>query len=125
MQQVEEFMQDIFRARKAEEKIILANRSDYRQKYFTDDCFWDSRKGTLEMIETERVVSSDKSGSAVLVITEYMVPFYSSGGRLHKRRYHLRAAGESWLICHVDHQCPVCLGQGDEGCKGCKGQHWK
>jgi hypothetical protein len=29
------------------------------------------------------------------------------------------------VISHVDHECPVCHGQGDELCFGCKGKHWQ
>lgn len=125
MQQVEEFMQELFLARIADEKRILANRVGYRQKFFTADCYWDSRTGTLEMIETELIVSIERSDSEAAVITEYKVPFYTSGAQMHRRRYHLKAAGDSWLICHVEHQCPICHGQGDEGCNSCKGKHWK
>ena len=125
MQEVKEFMRDLFLTRMAEEKRILVNRMPYRQKFFTSDCRWDSRAGTLEMIESELIVSLEKSDSEVAVITEYEVPFYASGVRKHRRRYHLKAGDDSWLIRHVEHQCTVCNGQGDEGCTGCKGKHWR
>jgi hypothetical protein len=124
MQRIEEFMRDLFLTRIAEEKRILENRVGYRQKFFSSDCRWDNRAGTLEMIETELIVSVERSDSEAAVITEYKVPFYASGVQVHRRRYHLKAAGDNWLIGLVEHECLACHGQGDEGCRNCKGKHW-
>lgn len=122
MLQIEEFMRELFLARIAEEKQILANRVGYRRRFFVADCNWDNRAYTLEMIESEDVVSKDDTGSTI--ITEYQFPPCAVGSRTRRRRYHLKAVGDSWLICDVEDQCFVCRGQGDEGCIGCKGKHW-
>lgn len=124
MQQVEEFMRDLFLARAAEEKQILASRAGYRQKFFSSDCYWDSRTGTLEMIETEQIVSIKRTDSEAAVITEYKVPYYVSGARSFRHRYHLKVEGDNWLIWLVENECPACHGQGDESCVYCKGKHW-
>jgi hypothetical protein len=124
MQKVEEFMQELFRSRIAEEKKILAERVGYRQRFFAPDCRWDSRIFTLEMIESERIVSIGTSSSGVEVVTEYSASVSPRSARISRRRYDLRAAGDSWLICSVGLQCPHCHGQGDEECLGCKGKHW-
>jgi hypothetical protein len=47
MQSVEEFMSQHFEERVAEEKREQASRAPFRQKFHTDDSFWDSRAGTL------------------------------------------------------------------------------
>jgi len=122
--QIEEFMQELFLARAAEEKRILANRVGYRHKFFTADCRWDSRAGTLGMIETEVIVSIEESDLEARVITAYNAPFYKSGDKLHRARYHLKKAGENWLIRLVENECLACRGQGDESCICCKGKHW-
>ena len=124
MQQIEKFMGQLFRARIEEENRILANRSPYRQKYFTPDCRWDNRAFTLEMLETERIISIEVSDSEAAVITEYKASVSAPSAQINRRRYHLQAGGDRWLISHVDHQCPLCHGQGDESCFGCKGKHW-
>jgi hypothetical protein len=124
MQQVEAFIKELFSARIAEEKTVLANRAGYRRKFFCPDCRCDSRSGTLQMIETEVIVSIEESDSEAAVVTEHEVPFYASGVQTHRRRYHLKAAGDSWLISDVEMQCVYCHGEGDEGCMGCKGKHW-
>lgn len=124
MQRVEQFMRELFLARIAEEERVLATRAPYRQKYFKPGCQWDSHAGTLEMIQTESIVTVEGSDSEAKVTTEYKVPFYARGPQTHRLRYHLEAAGGSWLVCRVDLQCPACRGQGDESCISCKGKHW-
>ena len=123
MQQIAKFMHELISARIAEEKGILERRAMYRERFFHPDCFWDNRKGTLEMIETERIVGTEVSGSKAMVITEYNVPVYNAGGGLDRLRYHLVKTHESWHICFVEQRCPRCQGKGDE-CLRCNGKHW-
>jgi hypothetical protein len=117
-------MAQLFRARIEEEKRILGHRTQYRQKFFTRDCRWDSRAFTLEMIETERIISIEGSDSQVAVITAYRASVSPPNSQVNRRRYHLQAGYGSWLIAHVDHWCPICHGQGDDRCLGCKGKRW-
>src|SRR4051794_20871738 len=124
MNQIEHFMQSLFSSRLAEEKQILHNRISCRQKFFTPDCHWDSRVGTLKMIETEAIVSIEESDLAAIVITSYNVPFYKNADQTHRRRYHLNRSGDTWLIRLVETECLACLGQGNENCICCKGKHW-
>lgn len=124
MQKAEDFMAELFQARIAEEKRSLTNRAPYRKRFFAADCVWDSRIGTLEMIESELIVSIERSDSEAAVITEFKVPFYASGAQMHRRRYHLKVADDSWLIYKVELQCLACHGQSDESCLFCKGKHW-
>jgi inhibitor of KinA sporulation pathway (predicted exonuclease) len=124
MQQVEEFMAALFRTRMEEERRILANRAPYRQRFFTPDCRWDNRAFTLEMIETERIISVETSETEGAVVTEFKASVSPRGARINRRRYHLGASGDGWLISKVEAQCPLCHGQGDQGCLGCKGKHW-
>lgn len=124
MQQVEEFIGQLIRVRIEEEKRILANRAHYRQKFFTPGCRWDNRQFTLEMIETERIISIERSDTEAAVITEYKVSVSVPSAQINRRRYHLKAGGDGWLISDVDHQCPLCHGQGDGSCFSCKGKHW-
>ena len=124
MQPIKEFIRDLFSASLAEEKKMLASRSPYRQKFFSSDCRWDSRAGALEMIETERIVGIDESDLEARVITAYDVTFYASGVKTCRRRYHLKAIGDNWLIWLVENECPACNGQGNQSCIYCKGKHW-
>ena len=124
MQQVQEFMRELFHTRIAEEKRILASRASYRDLFFTPDCSWDSRRFTLEMLETERVNSIELSDSKAVVITEYKASVSALGAQINRRRYHLILECGRFLICRVELQCPYCHGQGDAKCLGCKGSHW-
>lgn len=123
-QQVEGFMRELFHARIAEEKTILANRRAYREKFFTAECRWDNREFTLEMIESERVVGIHSSDSNITVVSEYGVSVAPPSARINQRRYHLKVEGQRFLICQVDLQCPYCHGRGDADCIGCGGRHW-
>ncbi len=124
MEKVEDFMQELFQTRIAEEKSILANRAAYRKRFFTSDCRWDNRQYTLEMIESERIVGVENSGSEVAVITEYKASVSPPSAQINRRRYNLKTESDHFLICRVELQCPYCHGHGDNGCMGCKGKHW-
>ena len=103
-------------------------RSPHRQAYFAPDCRWDSRRGTVESSEAEKILNVSQDGEETLVDTT---------GRSHNRvtfplRYHLRPQGESWLIYQVEAQCPGCQGTGKlhgdasgQECHFCGGKGWK
>jgi len=120
MKAIKDFMRELFDARIAEERTILANRAPYREKFFVADCLWDSRRFTLEMIESEKIVSIDDSDAQPVVITEYAC----SVSPLSRRRYSLRSESNSFLISSVEAECPLCHGHGDENCVACKGKKW-
>ena len=125
MQKVEEFMRDLLSERIAEEMKILTNRAGYRQQFFSADCLWDSRAYTLEMLESEKIVSIEDPGDSAVVITEYKATLPKLGVVSFRRRFHLALEGDHWLIRLVESECLACHGQGDESCVGCKGKHWK
>ena len=124
MQQIEDFMREFFRARIVEEEREMASRAPFRQKYFTTDCKKDSRAGALEKFQSEKVASVSGSGSEVAVITVFKSPFHKPANQMHRERYHLKPAGDSWLIWKVELACPMCHGLGDEDCIYCKGKQW-
>ncbi|MFQ3168049.1 MAG: hypothetical protein ACI8QI_000586 [Limisphaerales bacterium] len=115
-------MSEYLLARAADEKQHLASRAGYRRKYFTDDCFFDSRKFTLEMIESEKVVDIEQSVQEAKVITTYSV--HIKGTTLtNRQRYHLKPLEESWLIEKAEMACLNCKGR-DNDCVICKGKRW-
>jgi hypothetical protein len=117
MQSIEEFMLEYFQARSAEIKRDLAERAVFRQKYFANDCLWDSRTGVLERSESESVESVSGSDDIFLVI--------SSNENLPKRlRYHIAAEGIRWLIQEVEVECLYCKSEGDTSCVFCRGTGW-
>jgi hypothetical protein len=122
------FMAQYFRDRT---ELIIAEierRSPHRQQYFAADCVWDSRRGTVESSQAEKVLDVTEAGDEVLVVTT---------GRSHDsiafpQRYHLRPKGDSWLIQQVETRCPGCHGTGksahgdpDGTCRFCGGKGWK
>ncbi len=128
MTSVEQFIAQYFEDRT---KLIIAEierRSPHRQNYFDSGCRWDSRQGTVESSQAEKILSVSQAGSETLVVTT---------GRSHNSitfplRYHLRPKGGTWLIHQVESQCPACHGTGEGhcgeesgGCRFCGGKGWK
>ncbi len=122
MQPLDDFMRDYFLARIAEEERERPNRVAYRRKFYTADCFFDSREGTIEMIESEHVLATnDETGE---VITAFTNPILE-GSPPQKQRYLLTRSGEAWLIREVQLACYSCGGEpGNEGCMLCHGKGW-
>jgi hypothetical protein len=118
MQSAEEFMRDFFFARTAQIKKELENRVPFRQKFFTDDCFWDSRNGVIELNESESIISITDFDNEVEVVTQQAEPF-------PRLRYHLQKVGQSWLIRGVDAECLSCgQARGNAECVFCNGTGW-
>jgi hypothetical protein len=125
MQPVEEFMREFLRERVAEERREQASRAPFRQKYYSDDCFWESRVGVLEKYESETLVSTSCSGDEALAITTSEYPSVSKDFRYAKLRYHLEAAEGQWKIRSLDFACRYCKGEpGCSACIFCNGQGW-
>ena len=117
-------MRDYFRARIAEEQRELRNRAGFRQKFYTPDCFFDSRAGTIKMIESEQVISSTANGETEDVITVITNPLVKGSGP-RKQRYLLIKSGDAWLIREGQLACHSCDGKpGNEGCMLCHGKGW-
>ena len=124
METVEEFMQRYFDERIAEEKREQSSRAPFRRKFHADDCFWDSRAGTLEMIQTEKVLKVSASGRTAEVITTRHSPTLSCSA--HQLRYRLQDHSGSWLIREVDVWCHSCRGEaGKDNCSFCHGSGWR
>jgi hypothetical protein len=123
MRQVDEFMLEFFRARIAEERRHQASRLPFRNKFFADDCWYDSRADTLRRIESEKIISIEKRKPGCIVITEQAL-CNSRGVKAMRFRYHLQAAGDDWIIRDVFTGCVVCGARGDTSCPCCKGEQW-
>ena len=123
MQSIEEFMRQYLDERITEERREQASRAPFRRKFHTDDCRWDSRAGTLEMIQSERILNVSNSGATAEVITTRDCSRLING--VHQLRYHLQRGGEGWLIQSVDLWCHACHGvRGQESCIFCHGTGW-
>lgn len=119
MQSATEFMQQYFEDHTLEERREQAARSPFRRKYYTDDCYWESCAGTLEMIQTEKVLKASASDATAEVITTRHIP------SVHQLRYHLDRNGDGWLIRSVDVWCLSCHGEaGVRECIFCHGTGW-
>ena len=123
MQSVDEFMRQYFKERIVEEKREQLSRAPFRRKFHTEDCFWDSRAGTLEMIQLEKVLKVSSSDATAEVITVRECP--SIPNSLHRLRYHLQVYGDDWRIRNVDVWCVTCNGEtGKDSCMFCHGTGW-
>src|SRR5208337_4543650 len=95
-----------------------------RRKFYMEDCFSDSRAGTVEMIESEHIVSFSVENKKGQVITRFRKPF-SSEDEWDKQRYRLEPTGDTWLIREVQLACFSCGGEsGKNACVLCHGAGW-
>ena len=117
MQTVEEFMADFFQARTAQLQSEAENRTAFRQRFYAQDCNWDSRAGSVERSANERDVDVSTSDDVTYVVTEGTDPW-------PELRYHVHFVNGAWLIARVDGQCFACCGGiGATECI-CKGTGW-
>jgi len=124
MQSLEQFMKEYFCARIAEAKRELIERASHRKKYYTDECTFDSRIGTIKMIEFESrsIISCSMAGDEGEVFTRTKHPRHDFG---FKQRYRLKAEGEGWLVRRVDFACFQCDGEyNNKSCVFCHGEGW-
>jgi hypothetical protein len=122
MQSPEEFMLQYFGERLTEAKREMESRAPFHRKFHTIDCTWDSRKFTVEMLQSEKILSVSSSGVATEVITTRQT---GESSIIHQLRYHLQASNDSWLIQSVDFWCQTCRGEkGKDSCILCHGTGW-
>jgi hypothetical protein len=123
MQSLEEFMRDFLQTRIALAKSEQSTRARYRQKFYTPDCIFDSREGTVEMLESETIIRSsagDGAGEVVTEVTNPLCPYPPV-----KHRYCLKQEGGSWRIRDVQVACVQCAGEpGNRTCPVCRGTGW-
>ena len=118
-QSAEEFMREFFRARTVELRRELEARAPFRTKFFAEDCIWESRKGTINDSESEKILSVSSSDLRAEIVTRPASPF-------PKLRYHLQAENRRWLIKSVDLECFLCAeGTRNSECPVCKGTSWR
>jgi hypothetical protein len=117
MQDPEEFMRLFFHARTEQIQQELESRKSFRNMFYADECYWDSRKGGKERSEREKIVRVSRSENDTYVVTEGTDPW-------PQLRYHLRQVNDSWLIHSVDGQCFSCRGESGAFDCVCKGRGW-
>lgn len=122
---IEEFMREYIRDAVAEEQRVLASRTPFRRNYYSDECLWDSRAGTLETLRSEKIESVTVSGSEAAVITERESQLGNRADSRQRLRYHLKDVNGSWLISEVEVECPMCRGKQDNACIFCGGTRWR
>jgi hypothetical protein len=122
MQTPEEFMREYLAAKVAEAKREVEAHLPFQQKFFTKDCFFDSRARTVEFHQSEKVDSTTNSETEATVITHMTAYFVLN----HHLRYHLKPNEETWLIERVELECGRCLCRKsvDPKCPTCGGTGW-
>jgi hypothetical protein len=122
-QSIEEFMREYFMARIADAEREQRSRAAYRSKYYTPDCLFDSREGTVEMIKSEQIVGVTANGDGGEVITTVRNPLFDHPPG--KQRYLLIGFEGGLLIREVQLACYSCDGKsGNVDCIFCHGQGW-
>jgi hypothetical protein len=128
MTAIEQFMARYFEDRTKLIAEEIEHRSPHRQEYFDSGCRWDSRQGTIESSQAEKVLSVSEANGETLIVTTGR----SQGKFTFPLRYHVRPKGDTWLIHQVESQCPACHGTGDAQCgeesgrcRFCDGRGWK
>lgn len=114
---IEAFMTDHFRERTAVRKREFEIYAEYAKQFYSPECDWTRWVQSVQGSEAERILSVAPVDTGAHVIT--------SGSDILRLRYHLRPAGESWLIWEVDPECLNCLHQGRSAtCFWCGGTIW-
>ena len=123
MQSVEEFMQQFFEARIAQEKREQANLARFLRRYYSDDWYLGSRVAKLKSHQSEKVLSISSADTKAEVITSRELP--GEPECKYETRYRLHAGSDRWQICGVDLQCCHCDGKPRESdCPKCHGTGW-
>jgi hypothetical protein len=89
----------------------------YRQRFYRNECLFDSRRNVIANSENEKIVSVIPTDAGASIVT--------TGETIYRSRYHVIPSGETWLIQEVDMECGLCRGTGKPGgCSGCGGTGW-
>lgn len=116
-QTIYDFMHSCFRERTAALKLQHEIHRTYRQRFYHDECLYESGRGVVEKSEAEQVVSIAPSDIGISVVT--------TGTAIYRSRYHVKSSGGSWLIHDVDMECGHCHIFGESTkCKNCDGKGW-
>ena len=116
---IEQFMRDHFRERTAALQKEAHIYGDYVKQFYGAECDWTRWVVSAESSEAERIVSIVPVDTGAQVTTD------GFGWSEHQLRYHLRPAGQSWLIWEVDLECSFCVLLGrTANCTWCGGTGW-
>jgi hypothetical protein len=116
---IEQFVRSFFIERTAFFNAVLKIRQPFRQRFYDAACLWDSRRGGVQMSESERILSIQCSDAEAAVITTGFAP------PSHRSRYHIKPIDRAYLIYQVDTQCDHLYAAGDPGdCVDCGGSGW-
>lgn len=114
---VEQFMGEYFRERTSALRRRLEVHHRFWQRFYDNQCQWDSRRGVVERSEAERIVSISPSPVGAWVVT--------SGETIYRSRYDVRPNDDKWLIHEVDMECGLCRIKGlSKECAHCDGTGW-
>jgi hypothetical protein len=122
MQNVEDFMREFLSAGIELTKRELEMRVPYRNRFYSDDCHFDSRKFTLAFAQSERIVEIQKDAADVRVICRKVAETPRRAAEM-LLRYHLHPFNTEWRIHKVDVACMGCIGK-DPNCPLCGGNYW-
>jgi hypothetical protein len=124
MQSIEEFFRDYLSSQIAGLRRELEGRAAFRQKFYTTDCVIGNGAGTIEMLESETILSSSMNAREGMVVTVSKNPLLPTGYST-KQRYHLQQICDKWLIQDVVLACHLCNGEkGHTECLACNGEGW-
>jgi hypothetical protein len=116
---IEHFMNDHFRERTLAWKKEAEIYGDYVKRFYSPECDWTRFVVSAQSSEAEKIVS------IVPVDSEAQLTTRVFGFREYGLRYHVRPAGQSWLIWEVDMECPMCVNHGrTANCILCGGTGW-
>jgi hypothetical protein len=114
---IENFMTYHFRERTEALKKEMEIHAEYAKRFYAPECDWNRWVVSVQWSEAEKIMNIADAEGEVQVITDNV--------HSQRSRYHLRPAGQSWLIWEVDMECPVCRHQGRTAdCFWCGGTIW-
>lgn len=124
MKPIEDFMREFFKAHLDVDLAKLAAYRPFRDRFFVDGYAPFDRAEFRRSCEAEKIVSTERSGSAALVTTSTVYWHLQL-----QQRYTLQERGETWVISKVEAFCKVCGGTGrfaeGQQCSRCNGIGWE
>ena len=120
MESIEEFIRKYLSERVSVLRQEEQELAPFRAKFYTEDCRRDRRARIVAESESETLIDVSGRETEGQAITRVR----TAAGETQRVRYHVRLAGDRWLIRALDIECRYCRGVAGSHCQCCEGNGW-